>query len=63
MILQDCLEEIKTQVEHAITTRGTAGKRSLITSQRLINLLHEVVKTSLISQSVNSTLIHPPIGK
>ena len=63
MTLQNCLQEIKLQVENAITTNGTAGKRSLIASQRLINLLHEVVKTSLVAQGVNPILIHPPIGQ
>ncbi len=63
MTLQDCLNNIKTTVENAITTNGTAGKTSVIRSQGVINMLHEVVKTSLIQSGVNSTLIHPPLGQ
>ena len=48
MTLQDCVNDIKTIVENAITTNGSAGKTSVIRSQGVINMLHEVVKTSLI---------------
>jgi hypothetical protein len=63
MTLQDCVNNIKTTVENAITTNGTAGKTSIIRSQGVINMLHEVVKTSLIQSGVNPTLIHPPLGQ
>jgi|SRR5680860_116371 len=63
MTLQDCLEQIKTRVEDAIRANGSAGKKSLITSQQLINLLHEVVKHSFIADGVNAGLIHPPLGQ
>lgn len=62
MTLQQCLERIKVDIENAITIGGTAGKRSLIASQSLINLLHEVVKHDLVANGINPTLIHPPIG-
>ncbi len=61
MTLQDCVNSIKTTVENAITTNGTAGKTSVIRSQGVINMLHEVVKTSLIQKGVNANLIHPPL--
>ncbi|NOY51123.1 MAG: hypothetical protein GXO88_11260 [Chlorobi bacterium] len=63
MILQDCVNNIKTTVETAITNNGTAGKTSVIRSQGVINMLHEVVKTSLIQNNVNASLIHPPLGQ
>jgi len=60
--LSESLEVIKTSVEDVIRSSGERGKKSLITSQQLINLLHEVVKSSLVEKGVSSTLIHPPIG-
>jgi hypothetical protein len=63
MTLQDCVNNIKTTVENAIIARGTAGKTSVIRSQGVINMLHEVVKTSLTQNGVNPSLIHPPLGQ
>ncbi|MBG0781227.1 MAG: hypothetical protein H0S84_03055 [Bacteroidales bacterium] len=63
MTLQDCVDNIKTTVENAITNNGTDGKISVIRSQGVINMLHEVVKTSLIQNGVNTNLIHPPLGQ
>lgn len=61
--LDEALEIIKVAVEDVIEFSGTSGKTSLISSQQLINLLHEVVKASLVNDGVNSTLIKPPIGQ
>ncbi len=61
--LSEALEIIKVSLEDIITSSGENGKRSLITSQQLINLLHEVVKSSLVTEGVNPDLIHPPAGK
>ena len=63
MTLQDCIHSIKTTVENAIKTNGTAGKTSAIRSQGIINMLHEVVKTSLIQSGVNADLVKPPLGQ
>lgn len=63
MTLQNCVNNIKRTVENAITINGTAGKISVIRSQGVINVLHEVVKTSLIQNGVNTSLIHPPLGQ
>ncbi|WP_396632385.1 hypothetical protein [Maribacter sp. R86514] len=63
MTLQDCVDNIKSTVENAITTNGTTGKTSVIRSQGVINLLHEVVKSSLISIGIDAALIHPPLGQ
>lgn len=61
--LAEALEIIKISVEDVIRFSGVAGKNSLITSQQLINLLHEVVKASLLCEGVNPNLIHPPLGQ
>lgn len=61
--LSESLEIIKISVEDVIRSSGEKGKKSLITSQQLINLIHEVVKSSLVEKGVNPTLIHPPIGQ
>lgn len=63
MTLQDCVSNIKITVENAITTNGTEGKTSVITSQGVINMLHEVIKNSFIQNGVNASLIHPPLGQ
>jgi hypothetical protein len=60
--LLEALEIIKTSVEDTIRFSGESGKKSLITSQKLINLLHEVVKGSLVTNGVNPNLINPPPG-
>jgi hypothetical protein len=61
--LNEALEIIKVSVEDVVRFSGESGKKSLITSQQLINLLHEVVKSSLINEGINPTLIHPPLGQ
>ena len=63
MILAEGLENIKRMVENAIREDGAKGKKSLITSQKHINILHEVVKYSLVANGVNPDLIKPPLGK
>ncbi len=62
MSLQACLENIKQQIEQSILEDGVEGKNSLIRSQSLINILHELVKTSLIDEGVSPGLIYPPPG-
>lgn len=61
--LSESLEIIKISIEDVIKSSGEQGKKSLITSQQLINLIHEVVKSSLVEKGVNPALIHPPIGQ
>ncbi|WP_232333077.1 hypothetical protein [Mariniflexile maritimum] len=61
--LEEALEIIKFSVEDVIRHSGPAGKNSLIASQQLINILHEVVKSSLVNEGVNLRLIHPPIAQ
>ncbi len=61
--LSEALEIIKLAVEDVIRHSGASGKTSLITSQQLINLLHEVVKSSMVNEGVNASLLQPPIGQ
>lgn len=61
--LEEALEIIKLSVEDVIRHSGATGKNSLIASQQLINILHEVVKSSLVIEGVNQNLIHPPIAQ
>lgn len=62
--LIEAIEMIKSSVEDVVKFSGSDGKKSLITSQQLINLLHEVVKKSLVDiGNVNPQLIKPPIGQ
>ncbi|WP_194975946.1 hypothetical protein [Aquiflexum lacus] len=61
--LAEALEIIKLAVEDVIRHSGSSGKTSLITSQQLINLFHEVVKSSMVHEGVNPNLLQPPIGQ
>lgn len=61
--LNESLEIIKLSVEDVIKFSGATGKNSLIASQQLINLLHEVVKSTLIIEGVNPNLIRPQFGQ
>ena len=61
--LDEALEVIKTSIEDVIRFSGESGKKSLINSQQLINLIHEVLKSSLVSEDVNPNHIQPPIGQ
>lgn len=62
MNIYDCVERIKSLIEDAIMVNGTEGKNSLIRSQVVINLLHEVVKHSLIAEGVNPSRVYPRLG-
>lgn len=73
-LLQNAVNEIKTNLENAISTatyngkqypNGQQAKQALIRSQNLILKIHEVVKISLlkeISQYRTDFTIFPPIG-
>ncbi|MDQ6757057.1 MAG: hypothetical protein M3004_08980 [Bacteroidota bacterium] len=60
--LVEALEIIKSAIEDVIISGGTSGKNSLITSQQIVNLLHETIKSSLITEGVNRVNIRPQIG-
>ena len=60
--LSDGLEMIKTMIENAILLNGEKGKKGVINSSQTINVLHEVVKSDLVSKGVNPALIRPQLG-
>lgn len=56
------LAQIKEMIEEAIREKGESGVRSVITSSKTINVLHEVVKSDVIRAGVNHKLIRPALG-
>jgi hypothetical protein len=62
LTLAESLEIIKVSIEDVIRSGGSSGKTSLITSQQLVNLLHETIKSSLVAEGVNSLNIRPSTG-
>jgi hypothetical protein len=63
LTLAESLEIIKSSIEDVIRTGGATGKTSLITSQQIVNLLHETIKASLVNEGVNSANVRPSIGR
>jgi hypothetical protein len=61
--VQEAVDRIKSSIEAAIVSGGTAAKNNLIRSQQPIKLLHEVVKSELIRHGVNEQCINPALGK
>ena len=52
----------KTQLETAITTGGLEAKEAAIRSSKLINSIHEAVKSSFIEHGIAPSRIAPPLG-
>jgi hypothetical protein len=61
--LNQALEKIKVLLENAIRSDGDAGKKKVINSKQVINILHESVKLSLIKNGINPNLIYPGLGE
>jgi len=61
--LQEAVNRFKSSIEGSIISGGTTAKNNLIRSQQPIKLLHEVVKSELISNGVNEQYINPPLGE
>jgi hypothetical protein len=59
----DYIIRMKIDYENAITAGGEPAVKSLIRSQKLINLLHEYVKDELIAQGIDPAKIYPPQGQ
>lgn len=57
--MQDALNQIKKDIESAIFEKGDKGKETAIRSQRIIKLIHDVVKTEFIIKNVHPSLINP----
>lgn len=60
--LVEALEIIKVAIEDVIISNGTIGKTSLITSQQIVNFLHETIKCALLAEGINPENIRPSIG-
>lgn len=60
--IDEQLLEFKRMIENAIVTGGADGKKHLIQSSALINLIHEAVKKGLIDAGVNPMNIYPHFG-
>lgn len=60
--LDEALKEIKSSIEGVIKHSGNTGKGNLIRTKKLINLIHEVVKSEFKKLGVNTDLIKPPMG-
>ena len=61
-ILQIACDNFKYAFEESINIAGDKGKTALVTSSKHINLFHEVVKSELIKNGVNPSLIFPPLN-
>jgi hypothetical protein len=62
MTVEQSVIKIKQLIENAITHGGTAEKNNLIRTSIPIGQIHELVKTSLIENKVQPTLIKPSLG-
>src|SRR3989338_6426598 len=71
MDINKILEKIKVDFDTAITTarfngkkyrNGHKAKEALIRSQKIINLIHEVIKKEFKKCGVSSQMIYPPTG-
>jgi hypothetical protein len=60
--LINALSQIKLIYEKAIVDNGGGGTSSLIRSKKLISILHEYIKSELISNGVAAGKIFPPLG-
>lgn len=59
MTIDNAVTQFKQLIESAIVQGGTEAKNNLIRSSVPINLIHEAVKTSLISNHVRPECIRP----
>ncbi len=71
MDIKQVLKNVKSELEKAITTAefngepygdGNAAKQALIRSQRLINYIHELIKSELIGCGVNPNKLYPRLN-
>lgn len=63
MSINEILKQMKDEYEFAISSNGSEAQTSLICSQRLINILHNKVKSEFLNLGVNSSLVLPPLGE
>jgi hypothetical protein len=71
MDINQILKKIKSDFDEAITTarfngktyaNGNKAKEALIRSQRIINYIHEFIKSEFVRCGVSKKMIHPPFG-
>lgn len=62
-IIEKQLLKFKNLFENSILEGGLEGKKSIIRSGILINLIHEGVKKEFIKAGINPKNIYPPLGK
>lgn len=63
MSIDKTLLQMKNEFETAILENGATAQTRLIRSQKLINILHNQVKSEFIKLGVKETLIYPCVGK
>jgi hypothetical protein len=61
--IQTALNQIKLDIENAITSNGERGKNALIRSQKPIKLIHDAVKTQLLKEGIHPSLINPELKR
>lgn len=61
--MQTALNQIKADIENAITQSGEAGKNALIRTQKPIKLLHDVIKTDFLNAGIDGSLINPELKR
>lgn len=61
MSIENALFLIKNELESAILKNGRIAQTSLIRSQKLINILHNEIKSEFIKYGISPQLIYPPL--
>ncbi|MCX6740346.1 MAG: restriction endonuclease [Candidatus Parcubacteria bacterium] len=72
MDIEIILKKIKKEFDHSIKTatfngsrysNGNKAKEALIRSQKIINYIHEYVKSDFVNNGVKKNKIYPPLNK
>ncbi len=61
--IQQAVDKFKTLIEDSILQGGIEAKEALIRSSKLINYIHEAVKSALIENGIEKHRIYPPLGQ
>lgn len=59
--IDEQLLKFKQQIELAIVSGGNKGKKSIMRSSKLINLIHDAVKYEFINHGIQEYNIYPPL--
>lgn len=60
--IQEAVNQIKTDLEAKIRAKGKKGKTSFITSKKLINVIHEAIKSEILRNNIPNIQVKPEIG-